>query len=67
MKKKSFEENLAQLEQIVGELEKGELSLQLCLEKFEKGADLYKDCQKDLKSMEKKIEVIKKSLEDVKE
>ena len=51
-----FEEALAQLEQIVGELEAGQLSLQEALERFEQGMVLKEFCEQQLAEAEARIE-----------
>jgi len=55
MAKKSFEQSLKQLEQIVRELESGDLSLELALKKFEEGMDLSKFCSQKLEETERRI------------
>ena len=57
-KEKSFEEQMETLEGIVTELEKGELSLDESLSKFEDGMKLAKQCNKILESAEKKITIL---------
>lgn len=57
-KEKSFEEQMEALEGIVTELEKGELSLDESLSKFEDGMKLAKECNKILESAEKKITIL---------
>ncbi|MFO8112090.1 MAG: exodeoxyribonuclease VII small subunit, partial [Desulfosalsimonadaceae bacterium] len=44
MAKKSFEENMAQLEKIVEELEAGNLPLEKALKRFEEGMNLSRTC-----------------------
>lgn len=55
MAKKSFEQSLKQLEQIVRELESGDLPLELALKKFEEGMDLSKFCSQKLEETERRI------------
>jgi exodeoxyribonuclease VII small subunit len=55
MAKKSFEQSLKQLEQIVRELESGDLPLELALKKFEEGMDLSKFCSQKLEESERRI------------
>jgi len=50
-----FEKALAELEEIVSDMEHGELSLEDSLAAFEKGVKLTKECQKSLKSVEQKV------------
>ena len=52
---KDFETSLQQLEQIVQQMESGELGLQASLEQFEKGIQLAKVCQTALSSAELKV------------
>lgn len=55
MAKKSFEQSLKQLEQIVRELESGDLPLELALKKFEEGVELSKFCSQKLEETERRI------------
>ena len=48
MKKKSFEESLAKLEQITKELEEGDLSLEESLKYFDEGVKLAEQCNNKL-------------------
>jgi len=57
-KKKSFEEAMAELEQIVEKLEKGELTLDESLEYFKKGVELSKYCNKRLEEVERQITLL---------
>ncbi len=54
----SFEVSLKKLEQVVSELEKGELSLEQQLKSFENGVALSRECMKRLEEMEKKVELL---------
>lgn len=56
----SFEEALKELEEIVGKLEAGELSLDASLRLFEKGVKLTKFLRKELEKAEKKIDILLK-------
>lgn len=56
--KKSFEEEMAKLETIVTELEKGDLSLDESVKKFEEGINISKDCNSMLETAEKKISIL---------
>ncbi len=58
MAKKTFEESLKQLEQIVQELETGDLPLEKALKKFEEGVQLSKFCFAKLDETEKKITIL---------
>ena len=54
MAKKSFEENIARLEEIVGALEKGDAQLADSLKLFEEGTKLVNECGKLLDEAEQK-------------
>ena len=56
--KQNFEESMKKLEEIVTELEKGELSLDESVSKFEEGINISKECNKMLESAEKKISIL---------
>lgn len=58
MAKISFEKTLKQLEQIVQELESGNLPLEKAMKKFEEGVKLSKYCSEKLDETEKKISVL---------
>lgn len=55
---KSFEASLEALEQIVHELESGDLPLERSLELFEDGIRLSRQCQERLNQAERRIEVL---------
>ncbi len=55
---KSFEELMADLENIVQELEKGDLNLDDSVTKFEEGMKISKECNKILESSEKRISIL---------
>jgi len=55
---KTFEEALSDLEKIVEELENGELTLEQSLERFQKGIELSKYCNKRLDEVERKISIL---------
>ena len=57
-KSKSFEEQMEELEKIVGELEKGDLNLDDSVSKFEEGIKISKSCNKILEEAEKKITML---------
>lgn len=57
-KSKSFEASLEALEQIVRELEDGDLPLEKSLELFEQGIRLSRECQERLSQAERRIEVL---------
>jgi len=57
---KSFETSLAELEDIVGKLEDGDLPLEESLGLFEKGIKLSRECRERLSNAERRIEVLMK-------
>jgi exodeoxyribonuclease VII small subunit len=57
---KSFESSLRELEQIVEQLEAGDLPLEQSLELFEQGVKLSRECQKRLDEAERKVEILLK-------
>lgn len=60
---KKFESALEELEQVVEQLESGELSLEDSLSAFEKGVGLVRFCNQKLNDVEKKIEMLVKDKE----
>jgi exodeoxyribonuclease VII small subunit len=56
---KNFEQAILELELIVNELEKGDLSLEDTLKKFEQGMQLSQFCQNTLNDAQKKIDSLK--------
>lgn len=54
----SFEDSLAELEQLVNRLERGELSLEESLQAFERGVNLTRTCQKSLHEAEQKVQIL---------
>ena len=54
----NFEESMQKLETIANELEKGNLSLDESVNKFEEGMKLSKKCNDFLESAEKKITIL---------
>ncbi len=53
-----FEDCLQRLEQIVGELEKGEIPLEKALGLFEEGIQLSNSCKQELEDAEGKVEIL---------
>jgi exodeoxyribonuclease VII small subunit len=51
-----FEKSITELEELVNQLEKGELSLEDSLKQFEQGINLARQCQTILQQAEQKIE-----------
>lgn len=62
-----FEEAMQNLEKIALELEKGDLDLDTSMEKFEQGMKLSKECNKILEEAEKKITILIKNGDELKE
>ena len=54
----SFESGLQELEQIVKEMEGGDLPLERALELYEKGMRLTERCRKQLEEAETRIEML---------
>ena len=67
MAKVSFEEQIDELEQIVEQLEKGDLSLEDSVKKFEQGIKISKECNKTLEEAEKKITILVNEEGEIKE
>jgi exodeoxyribonuclease VII small subunit len=55
-----FENCLQRLEQIVDELEKGNVPLEQALKLFEEGLELSTSCRKELEDAEGKVEILLK-------
>jgi len=53
-----FEEKMKELEDIVNELESGEIDLDLSIEKYTKAMKLVKECDEKLKKIEKQVSKI---------
>lgn len=53
-----FEKSMAELEEIVKQLERGELSLEESLKYYEKGIGIARKCQDTLLQAEQKIETL---------
>ena len=51
-----FEKALAELEALVQEMERGELSLEESLARFQRGIELTRRCQAALQAAEQKVE-----------
>jgi exodeoxyribonuclease VII small subunit len=54
----SFEANLRQLEQLVQQMEQGELTLEQSLSTFEQGVALTRACQQALDKAEQKVNLL---------
>ena len=53
-----LEKSLTELEDIVQQLEEGELPLEKALRQFEKGVILSRDCQSALRAAEQRVQVL---------
>lgn len=62
-----FEEAMTKLEQLAGELEKGNLSLDESVKKFEEGMALSKKCNEILEKAEKRISILIEDQDGIKE
>ena len=51
----SFEQAMAELEQVVGKLEAGDVPLEQSITLYERGAELKAHCEAKLKSAEEKV------------
>ncbi len=54
----SFEQAMAELEKVVGQLESGDVPLEQSITLYERGAELKKHCEAKLKSAEEKVAAI---------
>ena len=71
-KELKFEETMKKLEEIVSELESGDMPLEESLKKYEEGMKFIQACRKKLDETKRKVEVLvkkdgKSSLEPFKE
>lgn len=60
MAQKTFETSMKRLEEIVQELEKGDLPLEESLKVFEEGMSLIKFCSEKLEEVEQKVTMLVK-------
>lgn len=56
-----FEQMMARLDEIAGELESGDLPLEKAIERYEEGVACYKECHRILAGAEKKVELLTKA------
>jgi exodeoxyribonuclease VII small subunit len=54
----SFEETMAELERVVGQLERGDVPLEESITLYERGAQLRAHCEAKLKAAEERVEKI---------
>ena len=59
-KKMTFEDALGKLEQLVEQIESGQIGLEESIARYEEGTKLVKQCRKILDAAEKKIQVLAK-------
>jgi len=57
-KKPGFEDSLSELEELVGKLESGDLSLDQSLECFKRGVELTRQCQSVLDQAQQTVEAL---------
>ena len=55
-----FEQALLELEQLVEQLEQGDMKLEESLKSFERGVKLTRTCQQALKEAEQKVQILLK-------
>lgn len=60
----TFEDALSQLEELVEQMEHGELSLEDSLAAFERGVALTRRCETALKAAEQKVDILTKKTAD---
>jgi exodeoxyribonuclease VII small subunit len=58
----NFETAMAELEELVAQIETGDLSLEDSLKQFEKGIKLSRICQKALNDAEQRVKILTESL-----
>lgn len=57
-KQPDLESSLAEINTLIEQMEQGELSLEQSLERFERGINLIKHCQKVLQEAEQKVQIL---------
>ena len=57
-KKVSLEDSFEQLEDIIGQLQKGDMTLEDSFKKYEEGMKLIKNCSNSIDRVEKKLIVL---------
>lgn len=58
-----FERSLEQLEQLVEQMERGEMSLEQSLSAYEQGVGLYRHCQQALEQAELRVKLLSDPLD----
>lgn len=66
-KQQNFENQMDDLEKIISELERGDLSLEETVKKFENGMQIANNCSKLLEDAEKRISIILENDGEIKE
>ena len=61
---KSFESAITELETIVQEMETGTISLELALERYQRGVLLLKHCQETLQAAEQRVHQLENGIVD---
>lgn len=57
-KKKTFEQSIKKLEEIIGKLESGDVDLEKSVAYFTEGIELVKNCQDELVKAEEKVKIL---------
>lgn len=57
-KKAKFEDKMKELEEIINELESGEIDLDSSIDKYTKAMNLVKECDEKLKNIEEQVNKI---------
>ncbi len=57
-KKKSFEQSMKKLEEVIGRLESGDVELEKSVAYFTEGIELVKNCQEELVKAEEKVKIL---------
>ncbi|MCB5188454.1 exodeoxyribonuclease VII small subunit [Methylobacillus caricis] len=57
----SFEDAMAELESIVGQIESGQLPLEQSLAAYKRGSELLQHCQKSLAEVEQQVRILSES------
>ena len=65
--RKSYEESIGRLQQIVVQLEQKDITLEQSMKLFEEGVLLVKQCGEVLATAQQKVEVLSQSLDKIQE
>lgn len=63
----NFESSISRLEQLVEQMESGQLSIEDALTAFEEGINLTRHCQSILQEAEQKVKILTESTGEIKE